>query len=564
MSSAQPGPTSARGASASTSSSAYAAPFAAAAAAAPVAGSSAGGPPATAAESFPGLGDSSSSAAPAPPLDSVCDDFDDHDFGADFGGDFGADMSSEHAGSVDVGASSSCAPARGFSAGGVHEAAPGGVAVAPFSVLGASAAAAESGFDRIESLLMAASEGDAGDYAYFAPSAMRSWAGPQHWRPRALPKASAAQLATQASGNGSPKRSRGGRGSGDGANGSDYGESDADYDEGGGARAAKAAYYIDFAAPPVNRESAFAPPPRALASTQLAPAAVKASAKRAAALVLPTDMHYSLDDLSRLFLRPRARVVCVAPQGRAAAPAAGGGVATRLVVAAALRGNRSSDGLEEGELAAPAWSTAGGSGGRRDAEAGLGAARVGLGGYDDDDGGQQEEGGDYGGDDGGGFDGPNFAAGGSYGGVSGAAADAAFADDFRADGLLAPQRVVERIDVGYATVAKKVDVKKLKVGIWTHIEQSAAPPPPVDAATGRIGTLAQDAAAAAACVEPLPERVSFVDTVVDMAPQVPSNVSVSFYFICLLHLANEKGLELQGEDGLNDFSIRRTNSKPAC
>ena len=37
--------------------------------------------------------------------------------------------------------------------------------------------------------------------------------------------------------------------------------------------------------------------------------------------------------------------------------------------------------------------------------------------------------------------------------------------------------------------------------------------------------------------------------------QVPENVSVSFYFICALHLANEKGLELIGQDDLSDFAI---------
>lgn len=39
--------------------------------------------------------------------------------------------------------------------------------------------------------------------------------------------------------------------------------------------------------------------------------------------------------------------------------------------------------------------------------------------------------------------------------------------------------------------------------------------------------------------------------------QVPPDVTVSFYFICMLHLANEKGLELVGQDDLCNFKIRK-------
>ena len=34
-------------------------------------------------------------------------------------------------------------------------------------------------------------------------------------------------------------------------------------------------------------------------------------------------------------------------------------------------------------------------------------------------------------------------------------------------------------------------------------------------------------------------------------------VSVSYYFICLLHLANEKGLKLDDQTGLSDLQISR-------
>jgi len=52
-----------------------------------------------------------------------------------------------------------------------------------------------------------------------------------------------------------------------------------------------------------------------------------------------------------------------------------------------------------------------------------------------------------------------------------------------------------------------------------------------------------------------PQYVSFKDTVekIDGA-QSQSDVTVSFYFICCLHLANEKGLKLDST-GLDDFTV---------
>ncbi|KAI9921266.1 hypothetical protein PsorP6_000477 [Peronosclerospora sorghi] len=41
----------------------------------------------------------------------------------------------------------------------------------------------------------------------------------------------------------------------------------------------------------------------------------------------------------------------------------------------------------------------------------------------------------------------------------------------------------------------------------------------------------------------------------DGVDAVPSNVTVSFYFICILHLANEKGLKLVGQTDLRNFEI---------
>jgi condensin complex subunit 2 len=52
---------------------------------------------------------------------------------------------------------------------------------------------------------------------------------------------------------------------------------------------------------------------------------------------------------------------------------------------------------------------------------------------------------------------------------------------------------------------------------------------------------------------------SFQDIINAMPNYMPAHtlndITVSYYFICLLHLANEKNLELQ-QTGLNDLTIR--------
>lgn len=50
--------------------------------------------------------------------------------------------------------------------------------------------------------------------------------------------------------------------------------------------------------------------------------------------------------------------------------------------------------------------------------------------------------------------------------------------------------------------------------------------------------------------------MSFKGMVDDLTPVVPANITVAFYFMSILHLANEKGLELTGQDDLCDFSIQ--------
>merc|ERR1711957_499249 len=122
-------------------------------------------------------------------------------------------------------------------------------------------------------------------------------------------------------------------------------------------------------------------------------------------------------------------------------------------------------------------------------------------------------------------------------------------------------RKVDKVRVAYATVSKKVDVKRLKKDLWAEVESG-------------IATLSiNDSEEVAEEKEEKEEKdieiesnktenndiLSFNQTVQSLScSQAQEDVSVAYYFICMLHLANEKGLCLENEDnGLKDFSISR-------
>jgi condensin complex subunit 2 len=141
------------------------------------------------------------------------------------------------------------------------------------------------------------------------------------------------------------------------------------------------------------------------------------------------------------------------------------------------------------------------------------------------------------------------------------------ADLLSSDLVPEPTRV-EKIDIGFATVAKKVDVRQLKSGMWTQLRAGAA-----DDETPEE----QDGGSAAAIAQREQFRQSLPNGAADdvraggkqtlqqvvgnMASFVPQaslpDVSLSYVFICLLHLANEKKLSIEatGDGSLNDLII---------
>ncbi|ORX96251.1 barren [Basidiobolus meristosporus CBS 931.73] len=101
--------------------------------------------------------------------------------------------------------------------------------------------------------------------------------------------------------------------------------------------------------------------------------------------------------------------------------------------------------------------------------------------------------------------------------------------------------------LNYAKTAKKVDVKKLKDNIWKELvtDESTEVPDSEDLEERKVeGT----------------QR--FTDVMTNLKQVYPENkmqdISVSFCFICLLHLANEKNLEITSDDLSSDLIVKQS------
>jgi len=126
-------------------------------------------------------------------------------------------------------------------------------------------------------------------------------------------------------------------------------------------------------------------------------------------------------------------------------------------------------------------------------------------------------------------------------------------------------RKVEKIEVGYVTVAKKVDVRRLKKDLWESIESKT------DSESHDHGTKLstecdmneemKEPHSHESAVSKSPVAVSFKETVNFLeASQSQGDVTLPFYFICILHLANEKCLKLDSSGcELSDFFISQNN-----
>ena len=119
--------------------------------------------------------------------------------------------------------------------------------------------------------------------------------------------------------------------------------------------------------------------------------------------------------------------------------------------------------------------------------------------------------------------------------------------------------------VQYARVAKKVDVRRLKEEMWKGIGSSYVRFYFQLIRLDRLLTLIQDTRAELNNSKPdeepqAPEKsLKFTGVMKDLQSVYPrqdmADISTSYCFICLLHLANEKSLSLSNECGLQELRI---------
>jgi hypothetical protein len=118
--------------------------------------------------------------------------------------------------------------------------------------------------------------------------------------------------------------------------------------------------------------------------------------------------------------------------------------------------------------------------------------------------------------------------------------------------LMEAPRLAEKVDIGFATFAKKVDMSALKRGMWQVLQQERAPAKPTPACTDQVNSIDDQKAR-------VPGE-SFQEVVVNLGSALGAHtlrhVSVPYCFITLLHLANEKGLSLSPMHAHRGFELQ--------
>ena len=159
-------------------------------------------------------------------------------------------------------------------------------------------------------------------------------------------------------------------------------------------------------------------------------------------------------------------------------------------------------------------------------------------------------------------------------GSSSSSPSSSVAEDVDASKMLKADRHVEKLRVKHATRAKRVDVRELKHQIWEDISTLVSSDATATAETG-VDSDGEDEEKKTSEEEnhqdAMPSSVqkkksagsgagdenkSFAQVMNKCAAgQQQSGVTLPFYFICVLHLANEHGLKLEGNENLSDFTI---------
>ncbi|KAK5000955.1 hypothetical protein LTR66_000301 [Elasticomyces elasticus] len=130
-------------------------------------------------------------------------------------------------------------------------------------------------------------------------------------------------------------------------------------------------------------------------------------------------------------------------------------------------------------------------------------------------------------------------------GVVSASQEAAFGTQ-----LVTQSRRLRPEYVQYARVAKKVDVRRLKEEMWRGIGFDKVTSPQISFQAPLLSVpMAEDGSL---------KFTAVINSLQHVYPkQQMADISTSYCFICLLHLANEKGLVIENQEGFEELSIRR-------
>nr|CDI54713.1 related to BRN1-protein required for chromosome condensation [Melanopsichium pennsylvanicum 4] len=346
-------------------------------------------------------------------------------------------------------------------------------------------------------------------FDYFDRRLMRNWAGPEHWKlsrvaatgPLGLGTASGAAAQTAATARKESKKS-------------------------------KEPFVIDFLSEEcaVNAKEIFEPAKQAAAITLPLNASKKMTnlaASSSDAYLLPEDRHFSSRQLLRLFLKPRVAI----NMRRKGQHGAGGGLGADENVWADAAGDGDDMGGADGGMPFDTQFF-----------------------HDADDG----------------YD----ANGGDLGGLDDSPANATITgeeDEELTQTLQALNRVKPEY-VNYAKKAKRVDVKKLKENIWKELGIIASDEDPASLAAKAVADADEEAdrSIASAISSASAENVKTFESVLSGLQKAYTEdkmeeISTSFCFICLLHLANEEGLAISTgtEEKIEQLRAKRSATPTA-
>ena len=138
----------------------------------------------------------------------------------------------------------------------------------------------------------------------------------------------------------------------------------------------------------------------------------------------------------------------------------------------------------------------------------------------------------------------------------------------RVPGMLQASRKIEKVNIGYSTISKRVNVKNLKSDIWDWIDHECpkeiVDPENADPNTDESSVKTkktQDKKRKSTEKQQNKEQASFQSMISNVAKSNQQGegqeISVSYYFLCLLHLANENNLKIEGQNNFADLKIKK-------